>query len=315
MAAPRGEAGGHGSSPAHAGQLHAATARTRALPHAAGSRARAGIGAKRVPRALRTAKIAAIARLSETMPPALKALLAQLVGGIGAYVLARHGLLNDLGSLVAAQAAIATGTAAAMRSARWWLPIHLVFLPLAVTLRGLGLPPGLYLAAFVILLLIYWTTFRTQVPLYLSNAETAAAVAQLLPSTPVSVLDIGAGTGSLLRPLARLRPDCRFAGIELAPAPWLIGRILGARLPNLTWRRGDLFTPSWTDYDVVYAFLSPVPMGAVWGKASAEMRAGSLLISNSFPLPAREPDFVAAVGDRRGTRLYLYRIPAQRPAR
>ena len=87
------------------------------------------------------------------------------------------------GGTFAAQAVIATGTAAAMRSARWWLPIHLVFLPLAVTLRGLGLPPGLYLGAFVILLLIYWTTFRTQVPLYLSNAETAAAVAQLLQAS------------------------------------------------------------------------------------------------------------------------------------
>lgn len=247
---------------------------------------------------------------SHPMPPALKALLAQLAGGLGAFTLARHGLLDDLWPLVATQATIAAGTAAALRSARWWLPIHLAFLPLAVSLHRLGLPPGAYLAAFVVLLLIYWTSFRTQVPLYLSNRATAAAVAGLLPSAaPACVLDIGAGTGSLLRPLARLRPDCRFVGIELAPAPWLLGRVLRARLPNLAWHRGDLFAPSWQDYDVVYAFLSPVPMSAVWRKAAAEMRTGSLLLSNSFPLTGREPDFVVAVGDRRDTHLYGYRIP------
>lgn len=243
------------------------------------------------------------------MPPALKAFVAQLAGWLAALALGRHGLVNGLWPLLLAQAAVASASAAALRSARWWLPIHLVFTPLAASLHVLGLPPAVYLAAFLALLLIYWTSFSTQVPLYPSNAKTVAAVAGLLPPMPAHVLDIGAGTGSLLRPLARLRPDCGFVGIELAPAPWLIGRLLGARLRNLVWRRGNFFAPSWAAYDLVYAFLSPVPMDAVWRKATAEMRVGSLLLSNSFPVPGREPDFVLAVGDRRDTQLYGYRIP------
>ena len=40
------------------------------------------------------------------------------------------------------------------------------------------------------------------------------------------MLDIGAGTGRAAAPLAQARPDCRFTGIELAPATWAIGRLL-----------------------------------------------------------------------------------------
>jgi hypothetical protein len=51
-----------------------------------------------------------------------------------------------------------------------------------------------------------------------------------------------------------------------------------------------------------------VPMAGVWRKASAELRPGSVLVSNSFPVPEQEPDRVVDVGDRRATRLYIYRI-------
>lgn len=248
------------------------------------------------------------------MPPALKALLSQLAGLAVAFALARSGLLGGLWPLVGAQALTAAAVAAAQRSARWWLPIHLVFLPLVVMALGFGVHPGWYLGAFTVLVLVYWTSFRTQVPLYLSNRATAAAVASLLPPRPARVLDIGAGTGALLRPLAQARPDCQFTGIELAPATWLLGRALGRRLANLEWHRGDLFAHDWQRYDLVYAFLSPVPMAGVWRKASAELRPGSVLVSNSFPVPEREPDFVVDVDDRRNTQLYGYRMPP-RPAR
>lgn len=249
------------------------------------------------------------------MPPALKALFSQLAGLVMAFALARSGLLGGLWPLLGAQAVTATIVAAALRSARWWLPIHLVFLPLVVLAQGLGVHPGWYLAAFTLLVLVYWTSFRTQVPLYLSNRATAAAIASLLPPRPARALDIGAGTGALLRPLAQARPDCRFTGIELAPATWLLGRTLGRGLANLEWHRGDLFAHDWQRYDLVYAFLSPVPMAEVWRKASAELRPGSVLVSNSFPVPEREPDRVVDVGDRRATRLYIYRIGAKVPAR
>jgi hypothetical protein len=42
-------------------------------------------------------------------------------------------------------------------------------------------------------------------------------------------------------------------------------------------------------FDVVYCFLSPVPMPGIWEKAKAEMKKGSLLISNTFEIPGVKP--------------------------
>ncbi|MCK9260915.1 MAG: methyltransferase type 12 [Azoarcus sp.] len=245
------------------------------------------------------------------MPPALKALVAQIAGWLIAYLLGRAGLLpSGLWPLTLVQALGATLCAALLRSARWWLPIHLAFTPLAVLTLRIDLAPAWYLAAFTLLALIYWSSFRTQVPLYLSNSKTAAAFADLLPTDrPQQVMDIGSGTGSLLRMLARLRPDSHFTGIESAPAPWAMGWVLGRGIANLEWCRGDFFARSWQGQDVVYAFLSPVPMSAVWQKASREMPAGSMLVSNSFAIPGHDPERVVEVDDRRRTRLLVYRIP------
>lgn len=244
----------------------------------------------------------------------IKALSAQATGFLGIYALGHSPYVPTLPLpvLAATQAVIATATAAFLRSPRWWLPIHLAFAPalaLAISARLPGWPYGI---AFLALALVYWTSFRTQVPLFLSNRVTVHRLAAWLPDdAPRRVLDAGSGTGSFARRLARLRPDWQITGIEAAPAPWLLSRRLGRGLSNLILRRGDLWAEPFSAYDVVYAFLSPVPMNELWRKARREMREGSLLISNSFPIEGLATEKVIHVDDRRATRLYVYRIPGK----
>lgn len=59
---------------------------------------------------------------------------------------------------------------------------------------------------------------------------------------------------------------------------------------------------------MVYCFLSPAPMPARCAKARAEMRPGSLLISNSFEVPGRPAGRVVEVGDRGATRLNVWQM-------
>ena len=193
------------------------------------------------------------------------------------------------------------------RAPRWWLPIHLGFMPLAVFVHSLDIAPGWFLAAFVLSLLIFWRTDQSRVPLYLSNRRTAAALVAQLPAAPIKLIDLGCGTGSLLRHLAKARPDCRFVGIEHAPLPWLLAWISTRGLANVTTRRGDLWQEPLNDHDFVYAFLSPAPMPRLWHKACTEMTAGATLVSNSFAVPEIVPDAEIEVNDRRATRLYFYR--------
>ena len=240
----------------------------------------------------------------------LKALAAQVLGGAAVFALLASGLAGSppVWLLVALQAGSAALVAAALGSERWWIAIHLGFLPLALAARQLGLAPGWYLAAFALTALVFWSSYRTRVPLYLSNARTVKALHDLLPPRASGrLLDIGSGTGSVVRALAQLRPGWQFTGIEAAPLPHWIARLLAARQSNLALQRGDFFRSPWTEYDVIYAFLSPVPMAQVWAKACAEMRPGSLLVSNSFGVPGIEPECQLQLDDRRGTRLLCYR--------
>jgi SAM-dependent methyltransferase len=258
-----------------------------------------------------TATLSALPPPDCAMPPYLKAFLVQLIAWAGVLVLLKAGVLPaGRWPLALAQGVGAAGAAVLLKSAPWWRWIHLGFTPLLVLALQWSIHPNWYLAAFVILVLVFWNSFRSQVPLFLSNAHSAAAVAGLLPrGKPARILDLGSGTGALLRPLARLRPDCRVEGMESAPASYALSWLLCRSQPNISVARGDFWAISWTGYDLVYAFLSPVPMDEVWAKAAAELHPGALLVSNSFPVDGEEPVFVIEVPDRRRTRLYCY-LPA-----
>jgi SAM-dependent methyltransferase len=205
------------------------------------------------------------------------------------YLLARAGLHPSM-----IVAAVLQGMVAALLTwrrglATWWRAIQFLF---PVSLLGAGmldLPPALFLVVFLFLLGLYWSTFRTQVPFYPSGPTAWKAVAALLPAgRPVRLIDIGSGLGGLVLDLARRRPDSQFTGIELAPLPWLVSR-LRARLTrsSASFIRGDYEALDFGQYDLVFAYLSPAAMPALWNKASREMKPGTMLISYEFNIPAK----------------------------
>lgn len=243
--------------------------------------------------------------------PLRSALLAQILGGsvVAAIVQLSYPQLWSAPLVVA----VLQGVCAALignwlGAPRWWLPIHCGFLPAVVLAGRLEIASNWYLAAFFLLLLIYWRTDQSRVPLYLSNAATARALAQLLPPRPCRVVDLGCGTGGLLRRLARVRPDCQFLGIEHAPLPWLWAKLASLAQPNLQIVFGDFWRQHLAAFEVVYAFLSPHPMPRLMDKAQAEMRPGTLLVSNSFVVPGAAAESVVVVADRRMTQLHCYRL-------
>ncbi len=203
--------------------------------------------------------------------------------------------------------AVALTFATISRQPWWWRVIHAGFMPLIWLTHGLAIDPAWFLAAFVMLLLVYRGALSGQVPLYLSNRQTVAALAELLAEREAPhFLDLGAGLGSTTVPLADLLPDGAFTGYENAPLTWLVGRFLSLGRPNIRWRWDDLWQARLGDYDVVYAFLSPVPMPELWAKVEAEMRPGSLFISNTFPVPGVTPSRIIEVDCQPPRPLYCY---------
>lgn len=246
--------------------------------------------------------------------PLSAALLAQVLGTVLAaciVLIFRSSLTLSIFSIAALQGFSAMVVAWLMRLPGWWLIIHLVFMPLVVGARGFDLSPWMWFGGFVLLLLIFWRTDTSQVPLYLTNRESGEALLSLLPAKACRVIDIGCGDGALLRHLARSRLDCDFIGIEHAPLTFAWAWLLARGLANLGIRRENIWSHSLQDYAVVYAFLSPAPMSRLWSKAKDEMKPGACLVSNSFAIPGQAPQTIIDVADKRGTRLYVYAIRNQ----
>lgn len=194
------------------------------------------------------------------------------------------------------------------RQAWWWRVIHALFAPLVWQTTEFAIDPGWFLAAFIALLLVYRGALGSQIPLYFSNTATANALAELLEKHQGKrFIDLGAGIGSVLRPLSKARPQTLLTGVENAPGPWLLGYLRTVGLRNCNWRWGDLRRTNLADYDVVYAFLSPAPMSELWAKVQREMHPDSLFVSNSFAVPGVEPSEIIELDDSRLTRLYCYR--------
>lgn len=243
-----------------------------------------------------------------------KALLVQVLAFALALLLARLALLGGLAlpvwGWVVLQALCAAGLARLLHSDRWWFWIHLGFAPGAMGASALHIPPVWYFGLFVVLAIVYGSHFRSQVPLFLSNSTTEQTLLGLIPSgKPMRFLDFGSGLGGVVRAVAAQRPLIQCDGVEGAMGPALLARLLALGRRNCDLRWGDFWKTDLSGYDIVYAFLSPVPMPAVWEKACREMKPDTLLISNSFPVPGVKPVRTVQVNDRRSTRLYVYRIP------
>jgi len=247
---------------------------------------------------------------------ALLLFLAGLVGANVVDVLAgRMGMRPFSGiQLTVLHGVISAALARWRRMAAWWWAILLLFPVAALGVARLHLPSWLFLAVFLFMLVLFWSTFRSQVPFYPSGLPAWEAVARLLPADrPVRFMDIGSGLGGAVLDLSRRRPDSHFTGIEIAPLPWLVSRVRAVLAGNrCTFIRGDYLARDFAQFDVVFAYLSPAAMQALWQKAAAEMRPGTLLLSYEFDIPGMPPD-ITVQPDGAGPMLYGWTLgPAAR---
>ena len=210
------------------------------------------------------------------------------------------------------QGALASLFALLFRHARWWLPLHLLF-PLAIGFSlTLPIPAWLYLLAFLLMLLAYWGTAVGEVPLFLSSRQVAEALADIvLAHQSPNFIDLGAGIGSVVVPLAQRLPSLQITAVENAPLPWLILRWRCRHLANAKVIRANFWNLDLGDFNTVYAFLSPAVMERLGTKCRLELKNGAWLISSSFAIPQLMQNKSIPVNDRRQSRLYCYHYPAK----
>jgi hypothetical protein len=236
--------------------------------------------------------------------PLVRVAAAHAIGVPLALMLAPAGLPWE-----ALAAALAVALGCVFGLAVWWVAINALFVPLLSLSLEVNLSPLWACAALALLLLVYGRIWASRVPLFFSSASAQDALRSLLPrDRPIAFLDAGCGDARVIEHLATARPDSRFEGIEHALVPWLMARLRCWKHEGAYYvRRGDLWGHGLTQYDVVFAYLSPAVMLRFWEKASREMRPGSLLVT-AFAVPGVDAGPCIEVGDRMNTRLHVCRI-------
>jgi hypothetical protein len=213
-------------------------------------------------------------------------------------------------TFVIMQALLATLFCYWVGMASWWRWIHFSF-PLAMFGMSIWqVPSEFYLAGFMISLSLFWTTFRSQVPFFPSRPIVWQQVAKVIPQNiPVRLIDIGSGLGDMAMHMSKLRPDSHVEGIEIAPLPWLISYVRAKiRRSSAVFKMGDYRALDFVNYDVIFAYLSPAAMLALWEKASQEMPSGSLLISLEFEIPGVTAS-MCIEGSKNSPMIYVWKIP------
>ena len=192
----------------------------------------------------------------------------------------------------------------------WWLIINAAFPAAVFYTVELNWPPIVFMGALLVLVLSYGAIFLTRVPYYPSHPKVHDLVEKLVPEGPgQQFLDLGSGMGGMCLHLATQRPDCKVFGIEMAPLPWLVSW-LRARFRHIScvFVRGDYQNYSLQNYSVIFAYLSPAAMSALWEKACLEMVPGTLLISYEFGIPGQLIMPTYSTDETGAAALYVWRM-------
>ncbi|HEX7552951.1 MAG TPA: class I SAM-dependent methyltransferase [Geothrix sp.] len=245
--------------------------------------------------------------LLRRLPPVFRALLAQALAFVVLVALVRLGLRLPALVWVLLQAVLAVFLSRWLDLSPRWLFMQVALPFLVRAFWGAPIPAWVYLGLFVGLALVFGGGLLTRVPLYHASADAWARLEELLPERPgLRFVDLGCGFGGPVAHLAQARPDGVFVGVEASPFTWLVAWLRCLPLANAHIRLGSLWRTDLAGFDVVYAFLSPVPMSALWAKVRRELKPGSRFISHSFEVPFETPQRVLPVQGRDGARLLVW---------
>ena len=157
--------------------------------------------------------------------------------------------------------------------------------------------------AAMISLLSAGIAFAPWVP---SSRGAAKRILTLAGFTPGErFVDLGSGDGRVAIAAASL--GCIATGVELTRVMYTVSRINAwARRSKATFLRQDLTNYDLSDADIVYVFGTPRGLREkIMSKATKEMKAGSRLVTSTFPMVGWEASTV--IPGRRWNTLYLYR--------
>jgi hypothetical protein len=169
---------------------------------------------------------------------------------------------------------------------------------------------------FVFLIFVLWVWFSVILwsmkngisPMPSSDKAKKKVLSAIPRETQGVVVDLGSGWGNMVAQFAKLLPHCQVIGYETSPIPFFLSKCWkrAEGLTNLKLIRKDIFDVPLHDVSLVYCYLYPAAMEKLKDKFEKELKAGTVIITNTFAIPGWEPVQIFQLSDMYHTRIYVY---------
>lgn len=149
---------------------------------------------------------------------------------------------------------------------------------------------GANLVAILIITLVALSIRKGAPPVPTSRRALATMIMLAQPKPKEKAVDLGSGNGKIILTLAQLKIEAH--GYEINPflVWWTTYRIKKLKVQQYAFAHLQSF---WNvplgDFDMVFVYGMPHIMKALEYKFQKELKPGSRIVSNSFPLPTWKP--------------------------
>ncbi len=183
------------------------------------------------------------------------------------------------------------------------------------------MPTVLFIIVFIIVASFAWgallaapwvPTLKAQRNLLIENLDLRSLDPRLRGNDGVlTIYDLGCGSGSILFAFADRYPEARCIGYDVAILPLAIGLFRKLRSPkkyrNVSLRFGNFFTKHFNNADLVVVFLMKKAYEKFAAKLSTELKPGTLVAIEAWPLPDRKA--AQTIEGKELVPWYVYKIP------
>lgn len=128
-------------------------------------------------------------------------------------------------------------------------------------------------------------------------------------SDVLQIAELGSGWGGLCFQMARRFPNGTITGFEISPFPYWTSKLRQFfSRKDVKFSGHDFFQEDLSGYDVIVCYLSFKHMKWLKDKFEEELKPGTLIISNAFPIPDWEPLETTSTNIFVKIPVYVYRV-------
>jgi hypothetical protein len=169
---------------------------------------------------------------------------------------------------------------------------------------------GLLVAVICAMLVIVTFSVFNGISPMPSSRKALAVLLQLIKETDTNggIVDLGSGWGTLCFAVAHAFPDREVWGYENSLVPYVYCFLINVlvRRKNLRFVRQNVFSVPLHEAGLVLCYLYSGAMVRLKAKFESELRAGAVVVSNTFAVPQWKPQRVVELRDMYRTKIYLY---------